>query len=211
MTATLAVYEIFFSLQGESSFAGLPCTFVRLAGCPLSCAWCDTQAAREAAGTPMTVEEILRRVRETGCQLVEVTGGEPLAQPNTPELLEALCAAGCTVLLETSGAFPLDSVPADVHVIMDIKPPSSGEHLRMRESELARLGPGDEVKFPVADRADFEAALQCLARWPQRTFGVLFSPVIPRLSPAGLARWLIDARIMDARMQVQLHKIADFS
>lgn len=159
----------------------------------------------------METADILKRVDAFGCPRVEVTGGEPLAQEKTPELLDALLQAGYTVLLETSGAFPLDRVPADVHIIMDIKPPSSGENGRMLENELARLGPGDEVKFPVAGRADFDVAVQCLARWPQRTFGVLFSPVSPHLSPGNLARWILDARIMDARLQIQLHKIAHFA
>lgn len=208
---SLSIYEIFFSLQGESSFSGLPCTFVRLAGCPLNCRWCDTHIVRTAPGQRMTIDEILQQVESFHCSLVELTGGEPLAQPETPQLLDALLQEKYTVLLETSGAFSLKRVPADVHIIFDMKPPSSGEHMRMLEQELARLGPGDEVKFPVANRMDFDAALQCLQRWPQRTFAVLFSPVTPQLSPGELAQWILDARVMDARLQIQLHKVAHFA
>lgn len=207
----LAIYEIFLSLQGESTFSGLPCVFVRLAGCPLRCAWCDTAVVREAPGTAMTVEEVLERVFAFGCPLVEVTGGEPLAQEGCGDLLSALCDAGHTVLLETSGAFGLSPVPADVHVIMDVKPPSSGEAASLRRENFARLGPGDEVKFVVADLADFSHALQVLAGLPDRRFAVLFSPVPDRLSPGELARWLLEARVMDARLQVQLHKLGGFA
>lgn len=207
----LAVYEIFFSLQGEGTRAGLPCVFVRLAGCPLRCAWCDTRAVREAPGTPMAVPEVLERVRSFGCPLVEVTGGEPLAQAGCRELLAALEDAGLTVLLETSGAFDLSPVPADVHVIMDVKPPSSGEQGRLVRGNFDRLGPGDEVKFVVADRADFDHALGVLSGLPDRRFAVLFSPVPDRLEPGLLARWLLEARVMDARLQVQLHKLGGFA
>lgn len=208
---TLAIYEIFFSLQGESTYSGLPCVFVRLAGCPLRCAWCDTAVVREAPGTPMTVEEVLARVASYGCQLVEVTGGEPLAQEGCGELLSRLCDAGHTVLLETSGAFELAPVPADVHVIMDVKPPSSGEQGSLLQANFARLGPGDEVKFVVADRADFTHALAVLAGLPDRRFAVLFSPIPDRLTPGELARWLLEARVFDARLQVQLHKLGGFA
>lgn len=208
---TLAIHEIFFSLQGESTFAGLPCVFVRLAGCPLRCVWCDTVVARTAPGRPMTVEAVLEEVRAFGCPLVEVTGGEPLAQAGAPVLLRALCDDGFTVLLETSGAFCLADVPADVHVIMDIKPPSSGEHSRLVRANFDRLGPGDEAKFVVADRADFDCAMEILRRLPDRRFAVLFSPVLSLLEPADLAQWLLAERVMDARLQVQLHKLGHFA
>jgi 7-carboxy-7-deazaguanine synthase len=207
----LAVYEIFLSLQGESTFSGLPCVFVRLAGCPLRCVWCDTAAVREAPGTPMTVEEVLARVAAFACPLVEITGGEPLAQEGCGELASRLCDAGHTVLLETSGAFDLSPVAADVHVIMDVKPPSSGEEASLRRENFQRLGPGDEVKFVIADIADFTYALRVLAGLPDRRFAVLFSPVPDRLSPGELARWLLEARVMDARLQVQLHKLGGFA
>jgi len=208
---TVAVHEIFFSLQGESTYAGLPCVFVRLAGCPLRCAWCDTEAVRTAPGRAMTAQAVLEAVLAFGCPLVEVTGGEPLAQEPTSGLLHVLVDAGLTVLLETSGAFGLSAVPADVHVIMDVKPPSSGEHGRLVRGNFERLGPGDEVKFVVADRADFDYALALLAELPGRRFEVLFSPVLSRLGPAELAQWLLAARVMDARLQIQLHKIGQFA
>ncbi len=208
---TLAIHEIFFSLQGESTFAGLPCVFVRLAGCPLRCAWCDTLSARTPSGRPMTPQAIVGEVRSFGCPLVEVTGGEPLAQAGAPELVRALCDAGFTVLLETSGAFGLDSVPADVHVIMDVKPPSSGEQGSLVQANFDRLGPADEVKFVIADRADFDYAMEVLAGLPDRRFAVLFSPVLSLLEPSELAQWLLAARVMDARMQVQLHKLGNFA
>ena len=207
---TLAIQEIFFSLQGESTHAGLPCVFVRLAGCPLRCVWCDTEAARTSPGRPMTLAAVLEAVAAHGCPLVEVTGGEPLAQAGAPELLRALCDAGYTVLLETSGAFGLAEVPSDVHVIMDVKPPSSGEQARLVRANFERLGPGDEVKFVVADRCDFDYALEVLEGLPDRRFSVLFSPILSRLEPSALAQWLLSARVMDARLQVQLHKLGNF-
>ncbi|PKN44984.1 MAG: 7-carboxy-7-deazaguanine synthase [Deltaproteobacteria bacterium HGW-Deltaproteobacteria-17] len=208
---TLAVQEIFFSLQGESTRAGLPCVFVRLAGCPLRCTWCDTEAVRTAPGRPMSVDDVLVAVAAHACPLVEVTGGEPLAQDGAPELLRALCDAGYTVLLETSGAFGLSGVPADVHVIMDVKPPSSGEQARLVRANFDRLGPGDEVKFVVADRFDFDYALEILGGLPDRRFAVLFSPILSRLDPSALAQWLLAARVMDARLQIQLHKLGHFA
>ncbi len=207
----LQVHEIFFSLQGESTHSGLPCVFVRLAGCPLRCVWCDTRSVREAPGQTMSIREILEEVAVHDCPLVEVTGGEPLVQPGTPDLCRTLLDKGYTVLLETSGAFDLSLVPADVRVIMDWKPPSSGEGTRMLEKNLQRLGPSDECKFVVADRGDFDAACVLLEKFPSRRFQVLFSPVLDRLEPGELARWLIRERIPDGRLQVQLHRIGNFA
>ncbi len=202
----LKVVEIFSSIQGESHWAGYPCTFVRLAGCNLRCSYCDTAYAWEG-GTPMGVEEVLRAVDREGQGTVEVTGGEPLCQPAAPALLEALLETGRRVLLETNGSLPLEPVPAGVHIVMDLKTPGSGMAERNRWENLERLGPGDELKVVCADRADYDWAVAELAR--RNLWGrvrVSLSPVWGRLDPAELARWMLADRL-DARLQVQLHRI----
>src|SRR6185503_351513 len=149
----LRVNEIFHSIQGESTHAGRPCVFVRLTGCPLRCVWCDTAYAFHE-GSPMAVEAIVERVLSYGCPLVEVTGGEPLAQPRSIELLQALVDRGLEVMLETSGALPIAAVPSGVRRIVDVKCPGSGEAHRNLWENLDALREGDEIKFVMAGRAD---------------------------------------------------------
>jgi 7-carboxy-7-deazaguanine synthase len=203
---SLQVTEIFHSIQGESSWMGLPCVFVRLTGCPLRCRWCDTEYAFHG-GKRMTLPEILERVGEFRCRLVEVTGGEPLAQKAAPELLRRLADSGHTVLLETSGALPIDALDGRVHRIVDLKCPDSGESGRNRLSNISCLGRGDEVKFVIASRRDYEWARSMIGehRLLERS-GVLLSPVHGELTPRDLAAWML-ADQLPARLQVQLHKI----
>ncbi|HWV45121.1 MAG TPA: radical SAM protein, partial [Nitrospira sp.] len=142
----MRITEIFHSVQGESTFAGLPCVFVRLTGCPLRCTWCDTEYAF-FGGMDWSIDDILDTVRSYGCRLVEVTGGEPLAQPDTATLLRRLCEEGFTVLLETSGAIDTTKVPPSIRIILDVKCPGSGMTERMHWPNVERLRPQDEAKF----------------------------------------------------------------
>jgi 7-carboxy-7-deazaguanine synthase len=205
---SLRISEIFYSLQGESTQAGRPCAFVRLAGCDLACSYCDTPAARQA-GTEMSVEEILAAVAGFGCPLVEVTGGEPLQQPETPELCRRLADAGHAVLLETNGSRPLAGLDPRIVRIMDVKTPGSGMAASFDASNLAVLRPPDQVKFVLTGEADYAWARQFLRDHPLPD-GVeaLFSPVTPGLEPAALARWILRDRL-PVRLQVQLHKWLD--
>lgn len=201
----MRVTEIFHSIQGESSFAGLPCVFIRLTGCPLRCTWCDTDYAFYG-GLDQSIDAILRKVQSYGCSLVEVTGGEPLAQPDTVELLHRLCDTDLTVLLETSGT--IDTAPVDpfVHIILDVKCPGSGMTDRMHWPNVERLRQQDEVKFVIIDRRDYEWATQIVDQF--RLIGrcpILFSPVFGTLDPRQLAEWVLTDRL-PVRLQLQLHK-----
>ncbi len=201
----LVVNEIFHSIQGESSHAGRPCVFIRLSACNLRCTWCDTAYAF-TAGESVALDRILASVASYHCDLVEVTGGEPLLQSGCHDLLSALCDAGYQVLLETGGSLDISAVDARVHRIVDVKCPGSGMADRNRWANLAVLTPGDEVKFVVADRADFDWAVEIDRRYGMSSrCPVLFSPVFGTLSPTDLAAWLLDTGIR-ARLQVQLHK-----
>lgn len=203
---TLQVSELFRSIQGESTFAGLPCAFVRLTGCPLRCVWCDTAFAFEG-GEAKTIGAILDEVAKLGVGLVEVTGGEPLAQPDCLALLTELCDTGYEVLLETSGA--VDIAPVDIRVIkiVDIKCPGSGEMKKNRLENLETLGRRDELKFVLADRADYEWARDFIReRDLEARRTLLFSPVHAALDPSTLADWIL-ADALDARLQIQLHKL----
>ncbi len=203
----LMVSEIFRSLQGESTRAGLPCVFVRLSGCNLHCRWCDTGYAREA-GTAMSTSEILETVAALGTGLVEVTGGEPLLQPGAAVLADRLCARCRAVLVETNGSILIPE-RREWTVIMDIKTPSSGEADSFHAGNAARLRAGDEVKFVIADRTDFDWALARIAEHGLRNRGVslLMSPVAEQCRPADLAAWILAAGQPDLRMQLQLHKL----
>ena len=201
----LRVNEIFHSIQGESTHAGLPCVFVRLTGCNLRCTWCDTAYAFHE-GHSMSVAEVLAEVDRYGCRMVEVTGGEPLLQAEAVPLMHALLDRGYRVLLETGGSLPIDTVPPGVHRIVDVKCPGSGESDRNLWENLDRLVGTDEVKFVIADRADYEwAAAQVRQRGMHHRCPVLFSPVHEKLAPGDLARWVLDDRL-PVRLQIQLHK-----
>lgn len=202
----LFVSEIFASIQGESHHAGYPCAFIRLTGCNLDCAWCDTVYAKEG-GESMAVGEIVDRVRLMGLPVVEVTGGEPLFQAHTPLLLTELLKLNSRVLLETNGSLPLDTVPEGVSIIMDLKAPGSGMAGKNRWENLSRLGAGDEIKIVVSDRDDYLWAVgELKARGVFGRVKVNFSPVAGTLEPATLAGWMVEDRL-DARFQLQLHRI----
>jgi len=201
----MRITEIFHSIQGESSYAGQPCCFVRLTGCPLRCTWCDSEYTF-SGGTDMTIEAVLDSVNTYGCPLVEVTGGEPLHQPEAFTLVERLCAAGYTVLIETSGA--IDTAPLDrrAHVILDVKCPGSGMLDRMHWPNLERLTKQDEAKFVIKDRADYDWACGIVARYELVSrCTVLFAPVFGELDPRHLAEWILADRL-PVRFQLQLHK-----
>ena len=203
---TLRITEVFLSLQGETSRTGLPTVFVRLAGCPLRCRWCDTTYSFQG-GEILSLDALLARIADFGVPTVCVTGGEPLAQKGCLPLLTALCDAGYSVSLETSGALDVGKVDPRVSRIVDIKPPASGEAERNRWENLPHLTPHDEIKFVLADRADYEWARDVLReRRLERVCPVLFSPVQGELEPAALADWIIADRL-PVRMQVQLHKL----
>jgi 7-carboxy-7-deazaguanine synthase len=203
----LTVNEIFHSIQGESSYAGLPCVFVRLTACDLRCAWCDTAYAF-TEGRKREVGDVLAEVASYGCRLVEVTGGEPLLQADVYPLMQGLVDAGHEVLLETGGHLSLERVPVRVVRIMDVKCPGSGEAGTTDWENLSRLGPRDEVKFVIADRADYEYASDVVARYglAPRVASVLFSPVHGRMSPAELSAWVLADRL-PVRVQLQVHKV----
>jgi 7-carboxy-7-deazaguanine synthase len=203
---TLKVYEIFHSVQGESSRIGLPTVFVRLTGCPMRCVYCDTEYAF-SGGSNMTLDQIMEKVASFGARYVTVTGGEPLAQKECLPLLTRLCDAGYEVSLETGGAIDTDGVDARVAVILDVKTPGSGEAEKNRWGNLHRLKPQDEVKFVLCDRADYDWARQIMADYGiAQKCSVLFSPVHGSLDAAKLAEWILADRL-PVRMQVQLHKI----
>jgi len=202
----LTVNEIYQSVQGESTWAGLPCVFVRLTFCDLRCSYCDTEYAFYE-GKKMTLDEIVDQVRGFGCPLVEVTGGEPLLQPNCVLLLHRLCESGFTVLLETSGAHDIGPVDARVHKIMDLKTPSSGECARNLYTNIAHLTARDEVKFVVGSREDYEWTREKIREYDlgAKVRAVLLSPVFGKIAPADMVAWMLEDKL-PARFQLQMHK-----
>ena len=202
----LRITEIFFSLQGETSRVGLPTTFIRLTGCPLRCAWCDTAYAF-GGGEWKTIDAILDATRRFPTRYVTVTGGEPLAQRGCLGLLTALCNAGFDVSLETSGALDVSRVDGRVSRIVDLKAPASGESARNLWSNLALLRARDEIKIVVADRADYEWARQTFReRGLDQICPVLLAPVAGSIEPRTLAEWILEDGL-PVRMQLQLHKL----
>ena len=202
----LTINEIFHSIQGESTYAGAPCVFVRLTACDLRCTWCDTPYAF-TEGRKRTVAEVVEEVAAFGCPLVEVTGGEPLLQEDVYPLLSALRDRGLTVLLETGGHIGVERVPDGVVKIIDVKCPGSGESARNHWPNLDLLGPADEVKFVIGDRADYEFAREVVDRHQLagRCAAVLFSPVHDVLAPPELASWMLADR-RPVRLHLQVHK-----
>ncbi|MFH0821606.1 MAG: radical SAM protein [Pseudomonadota bacterium] len=203
---SLKVSELFLSIQGESSFAGLPTVFIRLTGCNLRCLYCDTTYAYEG-GIDRSVEQIVQEVMSFGYTLVEITGGEPLMQTETPLLASRLQQEGCTVLVETNGSLDISVLPPEVIRIMDMKCPSSGENHSIRWENLWKLTPKDEVKFVISDRHDYEWARGILReRFSVIRAQILFSTVFGELPPRKLAQWMLNDRIQ-ARFQLQIHKV----
>ncbi len=206
MTPTLTVNEIYQSIQGESTWAGLPCVFVRLTFCDLRCTYCDTAYAFYK-GDKRPLPEILDAVLAFDCPLVEITGGEPLLQKNVLPLMTALCDAGRTVLIETSGAHDISRIDGRVHRIMDLKTPSSGECARNLLANIPHLTSRDEVKFVIGSREDYEWSRAAVRTHDlaARCRAVLFSPVFGKIEPREIVDWLL-ADKLPVRFQLQLHK-----
>lgn len=204
---SLLVSELFYSIQGESSYAGYPCLFIRLAGCNLRCSYCDARYTYEEAGREMALAEVIAFVQASPVPLVEITGGEPLLQKNVYRLMDELLAADRRVLLETNGSISLEKVPAGVVKIMDVKCPGSGMHAQLRADNFARLGPGDELKFVLCSRADYDWAVAMLGKNSfNQDLIIHFSPVTGQLAPSQLAEWILHDRL-PVRLQLQLHKV----
>ncbi|MCH6580372.1 MAG: radical SAM protein [Nitrospinae bacterium] len=202
----LTINEIFKSIQGESSYTGRPCIFIRLTGCNLRCTWCDTEYAFYE-GQPKSIKDIMDAIEPLGVPLVEITGGEPLLQEEVYDLMDALLAKNYEVLLETGGGVSVAKVPERVIKILDVKCPGSGEDAKNLWDNLDHLNPHDEVKFVLADRADYEWSRDVLQRRDiHQKVQVLFSPVYDTLGLKELAAWVLDDNL-PVRVQTQLHKI----
>jgi len=200
----LRVTEIFHSIQGESSHAGRPCAFVRLTGCNLRCRWCDSEYTF-TGGERMEIDDILTQVKGYGSKLVEITGGEPLAQSESLDLIRRFCDEGFEVLIETSGSIDIEPVDRRATIILDIKCPGSGEVEKNRWENLQHLKPKDEIKFVIADRADYDWAKQIISDRGLNRWTVLLSPVWGEMDLKSLAEWML-ADGVPARLQTQLHK-----
>ena len=202
----LVVNEIYVSIQGESTYAGRPCVFVRLTACDLRCSWCDTPYAF-TGGTKMSIDEVVVAVEKLRCPLVELTGGEPLLQADAIPLMAQLVARGHEVLIETGGHLPIAPLPPEVVAIVDVKCPGSGEAAKMHWPNLAALRPRDEVKFVIEDRADYEYARTVTREHDlaSRVEAVQFSPVFGALAASELAGWIL-ADHLPVRLQLQQHK-----
>ena len=203
---SVVVKEIYLSVQGESSHAGLLCSFIRLTGCHLRCSYCDSEFAFHG-GTRTKVAELVEQVKALGAKRVEVTGGEPLLQPGVYPLMEALLAEGMTVLLETSGAIDVRLVPPAVHKIVDMKTPSSGESDRNDYRNLTSMNANDELKFVIGSREDYDWSKRLIAEHGlvDKPYELLFSTVHGKLTTLALAEWIIEDRL-PVRFQLQMHK-----
>ena len=208
-SSTLNISELFFSIQGESTYAGLPCVFIRLHGCNLRCAYCDARYTYEEAGKEISTGDIIKFANQYPDAIVEITGGEPLLQPTSIDLASALCQTGRTVLVETNGSLDISPIPPEVVTIIDIKCPGSGMSQHSNWANLDKLGPLDEVKFVLSSRADYDWARQIIQKHTtlsNMAIGkVLFSPVTDALAPEKLAEWMM-TDCPRARLQLQLHK-----
>lgn len=201
----IKVNEIFFSIQGESSRAGLPCVFVRLTYCNLRCSYCDTEYAFYE-GSDFSIDEIVNRIKSYNCNLVEITGGEPLMQNECLDLMKKLCDSGFDVMLETGGSLPIASVDSRVMIIMDLKCPSSGMLKKNLYTNIPFLKKNDEVKFVIGSREDYEWSKEIISKYElKRKCGILFSVVFSTLEPVTLVNWILEDKL-DVRFQLQMHK-----
>ncbi len=202
----IKVNEIFFSIQGESSRAGLPCVFVRLTYCNLRCSYCDTGYAFYE-GSDFSIDEIVDRVKSYNCNLVEITGGEPLMQNECLDLMKILCDSGFDVMLETGGSLPINSIDPRVMIIMDFKCPSSGMMKKNLFANIKFLKNNDEVKFVIGNREDYEWSKKIISTYElDRKCAILFSVVFGALEPVTLVNWILEDKL-DVRFQLQMHKI----
>jgi len=202
---SLFVTEIYKSVQGESSFAGLPCSFIRLSGCPLRCRWCDTSYSFKE-GNALLIGEILKKIKELQVPLVEITGGEPLAQENCSQLIDELLANNYQVLLETGGSLPIQSLPPKTHIIMDLKCPGSGMADKNLFENISFIKPTDEIKFVVASKSDFLWSKEIIAKYNlTEKAQLLFSPAWGLVKPQDLVEWLLESSL-PARLNLQQHK-----
>ena len=202
----IKVNEIFFSIQGESSRAGLPCVFVRLTYCNLRCSYCDTEYAFYE-GSDFSIDEIVDRVKSYNCNLVEITGGEPLMQNECLDLMKILCDSGFDVMLETGGSLPINSIDPRVMIIMDFKCPSSGMMKKNLFANIKFLKNNDEVKFVIGNREDYEWSKKIISTYElDRKCAILFSVVFGALEPVTLVNWILEEKL-DVRFQLQMHKI----
>lgn len=201
----MKVCEIFTSIQGETSYTGIPCTFIRLAGCNLRCSYCDTKYAYEE-GIELTENEIINEVTLIGVNLVEITGGEPLLQKGTFHLIERLISEGYKVLVETNGTLSIKNVDSRATIILDIKTPGSGMWEDMDLSNFDYIKPADEVKFVITDRTDYEWSKNMIHKYDLKSrCNVLFSPAFGVLTPESLIKWMLEDRL-DVRLNLQIHK-----
>ena len=205
--ALIEICELFYSIQGESSYAGYPCFFIRFAGCNLRCTYCDTRYACEGGQQSYSIRQILAELEKYPGVMVEITGGEPLLQETVYPLFEQLLATGRTVLLETNGSLSLEKVPENIVKIMDVKCPGSSMHEKMNFDNFEFITPQDELKFVISSRADYLWAKELLSTYglPTRAT-VTFSPVTSRIAPAELAGWILDD-LLPVRLRLQLHTI----
>lgn len=203
----MRVSEIFFSIQGESTYTGLPCVFIRLAGCNLRCTWCDTTYTQVSEqGEDFSIEQVISEVRKFNCRLAEITGGEPMLQKETPMLINRLLKLGYETLLETNGSINLEPINANAIKILDVKCPSSGHDGSFLMDNLKFITFQDEVKFVIADRKDYEFALEFLERCIKgKTTKILFAPAHPLIASQELAKWIL-ADGLTVRLQIQIHK-----
>jgi 7-carboxy-7-deazaguanine synthase len=203
---TLFVNEIFYSIQGESTYSGLPCTFVRLSGCNLRCSYCDTRYAYDE-GVELEIKSIMDRIEVYGCPLVEITGGEPLLQHETPHLIRRLLENGYQVMMETNGSLDIGKVDKRCSKIVDIKCPTSNESDKNDFENINRLHSQDQVKFVIGNRTDYDYALKILTRiYPKLAPDhILFSPVFEQMVPSVLAKWILEDKLQ-VRFHLQLHK-----
>jgi 7-carboxy-7-deazaguanine synthase len=201
----LKINEIYFSIQGESSKAGLPCVFIRLTYCNLRCTYCDTEYAFYD-GKDYSIDEIIEQVKKYNCKLVEVTGGEPLFQKECYDLLRHLCSEGFEVLLETGGSLPIKDVDPKVKIIMDLKCPSSGMIKKNLYENINFLKPADELKFVIGTREDFDWAKEIIKQHDLNNKNeILFSVVFEELEPLTLVNWILEDKL-NVRFQLQMHK-----
>lgn len=207
MDKILNISEIFLSIQGESSYAGFPCGFIRFSGCNLNCSWCDSLYAN-SEGKQFSVDEVFNQIEKYNIRLVEITGGEPLLQADgLYHLSEILLRSGYKILLETNGTLSLKNIDKNIHIIMDIKTPSSNANSSFLFENLNYLKPTDEIKFIIQDKIDFSWALSLIkAHNLLNKFNILFSPVFNKLPSKNLSSWIIHSKLYSARLNLQLHK-----